>query len=228
MNQNSLKKKIWPSLWQFIYLCIVLIGLPTLGWGWDGISSFLAHPVRLAYLLVVILQAIISAILVFITPPDPAHEHRFDLARWHSYMFETIAVLAAFGDRRGNLVWLDDYALRWVGLGIYIAGVVLSISANLTWTKYLKMEMLNAYEYPAMLSQGIYKYIRYPYFLWLFFYCLGLALVFRSWVGLVLILPLVGGMINRIHNLEKIMAKRYPLEWRSRSQTSRRFIPFIY
>jgi len=228
MLDRIFKSKIWPALGRCLSICWIFLGLPLLAWGMDDLHGFLSNPVRAGFFGVVILSALISACLVYVTPPQPEGEPRFDLARWHAYMFETIYVLSAFGDRRGILAWAENPALRWTGLGIYLIGTGISIWSNLTWVNYLRREAERAVDNPALLFEGPFHWIRYPSLLYLAIYCLGYAFMFRSWVGLFLMIPLMAGILNRIDNMEKINAERYKRVWPLRRHTSKKIIPYLY
>ena len=191
-------------------------------------QDFLQTRCAAVFSLIVLAQSLINAALAYVAPLEPKHEHHFDLARWHSFMFEAIFVLAAFGDRRNVLTWSENIPLRWAGLGIYLIGLALSIWTNGTWVKHLQRKGRRAFENPVLLFEGPFKRIRYPSMVYLVFYCLGFAILFRSWIGLVLIVPLIGGIINRINNMEKIFEVQYKNIWPLRRHTSKRMIPYLY
>jgi len=228
MFERFFKSRYWSALSQFLYTSLVVLGLAFLAWGLDDMPAFFSNPARTVFALIVLAQSLINAALAYVTPLEPKHQHHLDLARWHSFMFETIFVLAAFGDRRNILAWNENLPLRWAGLGIYLIGFSLSIWANLTWIKHLQREGPRAFDNPVLLFEGPFKRIRYPSMVYLIFYCLGFAILFRSWVGLILIIPLIGGIINRINNVEKIFEVQYKKIWPLRRHTSKRIIPYVY
>jgi protein-S-isoprenylcysteine O-methyltransferase Ste14 len=231
MVKSFFKSRYWAALRQFLYTNMVLLGLSFLAWGLDALPTFFSNPARATFSLVVLLQALVNAGMAYVSPTEPKHEHRehrLDLASWHSFMFEAIFVLAAFGDRRNILAWEENLMLRWVGLGVYLIGYAFSVWTNLTWIKHLQREGPRAMEHPVLLFEGPFKRIRHPSMVYLVFYCLGFAILFRSWIGLVLIIPLIGGIINRINNLEKIFEVQYKNIWPLRRHTSKRLIPYLY
>lgn len=228
MFKSFFKSRYWAAFRQFFYTSTMMLGLPFLVWGLDGLPAFFSNPARLGYSLAILAQSLINARLAYVTPPEPKHEHRFDLASWHSFMFETILVLAAFGDRRNVLVWNENLPVRWAGLAIYLIGYALSLWTNWTWIKHLQREGPRAMKHPVLLFEGPFKQIRYPFMVHLVFYCLGFSILFRSWIGVVLIIPLIGGIINRINNLEKIFEVQYKSIWPLRRHTSKRIIPYLY
>ena len=226
--QKILKSRFWPAANQMFSTCFIYLGLTLLVWGLNDFTGFIANPVRASFVVVVLVQAGILAWLVYITPPHPEHEHHFDLARWHAYMFETIFVLAAFGDRRNVLAWQENMPLRWLGLIIYLIGMGVVMWANITWVNHLRREGPRAVAHPVLLFDGPFAKIRFPTMLGMAIYCLGFVLMFRSWIGLALMLPLIGGIINRINNMEKVFAIEYKKNWPLRRHTSKRLIPHLY
>jgi len=228
MLKNVLKNKLWPAVGQFLTTAFIFWGLAFLAWGPAYLAAYFSNPVRTSFAVIVAVQSLFQAWVVYKTPPHAQPEHRLDLARWHAYMFETIFVLAAFGDRRDILAWDENIPLRWVGMAIYLIGLALSIWSNITWLNHLHREGQRAKEISALIFEGPFQWIRYPSLLSLTFYCLGFTLMFRSWVGLVLMLPLIWGIINRINNVEKVFEVRYKKIWAIRRHTSKRIIPYLY
>jgi protein-S-isoprenylcysteine O-methyltransferase Ste14 len=202
--------------------------LPLLGWGVDDLPGFIFNPVRMAFVIIVVLQALIGAWLVYSMPPQPKQEPPIDLTHWQIDMYHVIFILAAYGDRRAVLAWVENPPVRWAGLGIYLAGVALSVWAALTWFNHLRRETGHTQADPALLFDGPYRFIRHPGLLCIIIYCLGFSLAFRSWVGLVLLIPLTIGFIHRIKNMERDFAERYKPIWPLRRHTSKRLFPFLY
>lgn len=213
---------------QFLTVAFIFLGLALLAWGVSYLKAYFLNPVRTSFAIIVMIQSLFTAWIVYASPPHAEAEHRLDLARWHAYMFETIFVLAAFGDRRGILAWDENMPLRWTGVAIYLLGLALSIWSNITWLHHLQREGGRAQEHPVLLFEGPFQWIRHPSLLSLAFYCLGFTFMFRSWVGLTLMLPLIWGIINRIHSMEKIFEMRYKRVWAMRRHTSKRLIPYLY
>jgi protein-S-isoprenylcysteine O-methyltransferase Ste14 len=188
----------------------------------------MAEPARLSFAALAILQALTHAVLVYLSPRQPASEKQLDRAAWHALLFELSFILAAFGDRRNQLTWNAQPGLRWVGLGIYLLGAILSISANLTWLQHLRQNPQGNPGDPIFLTSGVYKIIRHPTQLSLILYCLGFSIAFRSWAGLSLLILLLPAILNHIHIQEKQFAQQYRLTWPARKRSSKRLLPFIY
>ena len=71
MFDRIFKSRIWRAVWRCLSVCWIYLGLPLLAWGVNDLSGFLSNPVRTGFLVIVIISALISAWLVYITPPQP-------------------------------------------------------------------------------------------------------------------------------------------------------------
>ena len=229
MSLNKiLESRVWPAAWQVFVRLYAMLLLPLLAWGVNDLRNFFSHPVRRTFAVIVLLQALIGAWLVYITPPQPEYENPTDLTHWQIGMYHVIFLVAAFGDRRNVLAWAENLPVRWSGLGIYVVGVALSVWAARTWIDHLRNETGRTLVEPALLLDGPYKFIRHPGLLCLIIYCLGFTLTFRSWIGLVLLIPLTAGFLHRIKNMERDLAVQYKQVWSLRRHTSKRLFPFLY
>jgi protein-S-isoprenylcysteine O-methyltransferase Ste14 len=221
------ESKLWQAVWQFLFRAFIMIGLPLLGWGLDDLAGFFASPVRVCFVVVATAQGAINAWLVYRMPPLSSEEP-FEPFHAHFDIVEMIFFLAAFNARRSFMTWNVDWALGWLGLGIYLIGSGLSSWTNFTWVSHLRHEGERACSDPVLLREGPFRWIRYPGLLCLGLYSLGFAIMFQSWLGLVLMIPLMIIFARRINILERANAERYPKVWLERCQTSRRIIPFVY
>jgi protein-S-isoprenylcysteine O-methyltransferase Ste14 len=223
-----LESRIWPAAWQIFVRFYAMLFLPLLAWGVSDLRTFFSHPVRVTFAVIVLLQALIGAWLVYIMPPQPKYEHPIDLTHWQIDMYHVVFLLAAYGDRRNILAWTENLPVRWIGLGIYLVGMALSVWATCTWIDHLRQETGRVQSDPALLFDGPFKYIRHPGYLCLIIYCLGFSLAFRSWAGLALLIPLAAGFMYRIRNEERDLAGQHKQVWPLRRRTSKRLFPFLY
>ena len=228
MFERFFKSRYWPALSHFLYTASVLIGLPFLIWGVQNLPPYFSNPARAAFAIVALAQSLLNALLAYITPSEPKREPYYDLPRSPSFLFQAIVILAIFGDQRNIYTWSENLLLRWAGLVLYLTGYALSIWANWTWIKHLQREGPRAFDHPVLLFEGPFKRVRHPSVVYLILYCLGLSILFRSWLGLGLIIPLIGGIIKRINNMEKKFETQYKNIWPLRRHTSKRIIPYLY
>ncbi|RPH61446.1 MAG: hypothetical protein EHM81_04235 [Chloroflexi bacterium] len=222
------KNRIWQIAWQLFSRLFILIGLAWLAWGLDDFGGFLSNPVRLAYVTLIVAQTLFIGWLLLRIPPNPDHEQHRDLEHWHYSLVELIYILSAFGDRRNILAWVENPALRWAGLGIYLLGMIYAAWANITWVNHLRREGGSALDNAVLLTEGPYRWVRYPSLLMLAFYGLGFALAFRSWTGLAIFVPLLVTIARRASLWDKDYAARYKKAWDLRARESKRIIPFLY
>lgn len=220
--------KPWQAVWQAFARTFIMLGLPLLAWGMDDMAGFFSNPVRAGLALVAVTQALFHAWLVLRIPERPEREQQHDLEHWHFSLLELLFIVAAFGDRRNILTWSEIPTLRWVGLGVYLLAVICSTWANLTWVNHLREKADAAYNNPVLLSKGPFQWVRYPTLFVIIFYGLGFALAYRSWVGLIFMIPLIGIIIRRMNLWEEENAIRYPKVWALRCQSSKRIIPFLF
>lgn len=227
-SDKILQHRFWPAAGQFLSRASFLLGLPLLAWGVDDLAGFFSNPVRSTFAAAVILQALVHAWLGYITPLQPGRDRRFDMVHWQLFMFQGIFILAAYSDRRSIFTFSGSPLWRWAGLAIFMVGVVLSVWTHLTWVSHLRRLAEYAVENPVLLFEGLYKWVRYPSLLYLSFFCLGFAIAFRSWGGLVLMVPLAGGILQRTRRLDDYFARQYKKVWPLRRHASKRLIPFLY
>lgn len=221
-----LKAQLWPAIWSAFGRTFVLLGLALLGWGLDDLTGFFAHPARAGLAALALASGLFLGWLRYRTPPQPNQPHEPE--HWHYSLSELVFILAAFGDRRNVLTWAENPSLRWVGLAIYLLAALYFAWANLTWVTHLRRELENSLEVPALLTSGPYRWTRYPTLLGLFLLTSGATLVFRSWVGLVFLLPLLWVIFRRAQIWDEALIRDYKQNGVTRCQTSKRVIPFVY
>jgi protein-S-isoprenylcysteine O-methyltransferase Ste14 len=56
----------------------------------------------------------------------------------------------------------------------------------------------------------------------------GVSLLFRSWVGLALCLPVLWVLIDRIRDEEAVLQQEFGPAWRNYTQRSWRLLPYLY
>jgi len=203
-----------------LYLC-----LPVLGWG--GLGPLLAHPARAAALLGTLLMAVLS----FFSGGNISAGVREDRAnRWVLWAFGTLGLLngylPAFGDRHG--LWtIGGDAVRWLGVAAYAAGGALRL-----WPVFVLGDRFSGLVAiqpgHTLVTRGIYGAIRNPSYLGLLVASAGWALVFRSWIGLLLTALLVPPLIARIRAEERLLRAQFGDEYGAYCARTSRLIPGIY
>jgi protein-S-isoprenylcysteine O-methyltransferase Ste14 len=105
---------------------------------------------------------------------------------------------------------------RWakgIGLAILLAGLVLRWTAIVTLGRYFTSNVA-IHEGQTVLRTGVYRYIRHPSYtgLWLAF--AGLAIHFRNWLSLgIVLVPITAAMLYRIHVEEAALVDAFGREY---------------
>lgn len=229
-SRGHVQPSVWKAIWRFFSRCFVLAGLPLIAWGLDDLGGFLANPARLGFILIVATQAFILAWLGYTEPPEPGstQDWRSILGHFHADLFEFINIMIAFNDRRSMLTMPENFLLRSVGVAVFLVGTLLSLSASFTWVNHLKKESIAEMDHPVLLNTGLYRWIRYPKMLALLLDCVGAVFIFRSWAGLVLLIPEFASILNQVNVMERVFSSQYQKVWYARCQTSKKLLPFIF
>jgi len=211
---------------------IIFVGLPLLGWGVQDISGFFAHPARLAYAFV----TLILQIYIVVTMPE-AGQNR--VAATKTVQRQRLAVVllqlvpmallivAPFSDRHEVGTFSGVDSLRYGGVILYLAGMIVMHWAEATLGKQFTIQVA-IQEGHHLITSGPYRLLRHPRYLGIIIFNAGIALIFNSWLGLVLVAVIAGVLVWRIGDEEALMHQEFGAEWEAYAHKSWRMIPLIY
>jgi protein-S-isoprenylcysteine O-methyltransferase Ste14 len=214
------------------------LGVPLLGWGFDAVPAFFAFAPRLGYALVVTLFSLAIGWQGIDNPEGvggaPGHGQEGKRV-WRqtvvSYVLTTILFGALFflpfTDRRSVAVLNLGLGVCWVGVGLCAIGYGLVFWSGLALGRQYSAEVTIQKDH-RLITAGPYRTIRHPRYLGILFLALGTALLFRSWIGLLLAVVLPLALVQRIHDEEALMHREFGAEWEEYSQRSWRLIPCVY
>lgn len=203
----------------------LMFGLVALGWGsWRGLVD---HPARAGACAVLVASGVAAVFsgLNFsgFRRPD-SHD------TWILAPVAVVGLAAIFfppyADRR-DIATVDGDAIRYLGLALLAAGVVLRVvpmyvlGHRFTWP-------LATQEEHRLVTTGLYRFIRHPSYLGVLVSLCGWSLVFRCWTVAVLILlmlPLFGGVVRRE---EDLLLKEFGEPYAAYRRRTWRFLPFLY
>jgi protein-S-isoprenylcysteine O-methyltransferase Ste14 len=213
------------TLFASLFGVAVFLGLAVLGWG--GLAPFLAHPARVALVVVSFAAAIAAAF----TGGNLSRGEREDRSnRWVIAAIGVIGIasgyLPALTDRL-DLWTIDGDAVRWTGVALFTIGAALRI-----WPVFVlgrRFSGLVAIQ-PGheLVTTGIYSVIRHPSYLGLLINSFGWALAFRSSVGVSLAVLTIVPIVARIHAEERLLASQFGAAYEDYRRRTSRLIPGIY
>lgn len=201
------------------------IGLAVLGFG--DRAGFMAHPAR----RIACIATVVLAVAASSTDANLSSGRREDVGnRWIFLPFIALTVLWAwlppFAERH-DLFTLDGDAIRWVGLALVCAGGVLRV-----WPMFVLggrfSGLVAIQEQHTLQTTGLYRLVRHPSYLGGIVWLVGWMLLFRSGVGLMLVLPAAPLLLSRIAAEEKMLASEFGESYAQYRRRSYRLIPFVY
>ena len=205
----------------------VLGYLALAAWGWGGVGPLLAHPARVA--LVVVTVALTIAAL-FAGGNLSAGEREDRSNRWVLPVFGLIGIvsawLPAYTDRH-DLWCLDGDAVRWLGVVLYAAGGALRLwPVHVLGNRFSGLVAIQPGH--TLVTGGIYQYVRNPSYLGLLVSTLGWGLGFRALAGVVLTLLLIPPLVARMRAEEALLQSQFGAEYDAYRARTWRLIPGLY
>ena len=220
-----------PSLRRFVrdfFLSGVEVAVMLLAWG--DFRGFLAHGARAGTVVVLV-------VVPFITCWSESERANRGLkcvsGQWRTLFLLEMGFLACYWlvplcDRRNVLVLPESDALRYSGLLIFTVGVALRVWAFVYLGRLFSV-FLTIQEGHHLLTDNIYAHVRHPSYTGLLVRSVGLALVFRSLVGLIACCALLGFLIKRIRHEEQVLKSEFGAKWEAYERRTRwRLLPGVY
>jgi len=220
------------SITAFIVGSSIFAGIPALCWAPADLERLVDHPVRLAYLVIIVALQIPAALLVPRTArratqgPAGQARHRVDLVLIQVLSLAIVGI-APLTDRLGLAPLPSGEPLRCVGLGLVVAGFVLMVVAERQLGEMFSVSV-TLQEDHRLVTSGAYRHVRHPRYLGIMMLFVGIALVFRSLPALVLGLALGAVLAWRVTAEEVMMAEALGQEWQTYCSRSWRLVPFVY
>ncbi len=228
-----MKQSIKPALY-IIGGTFIFVALPLLGWGINDVGKFFNHPVRLLYVMIIIL---LQAFAIIYNPRMAKEKERekknkvmpqskIDLFLIQIFSL-SIVFLAPYSDSRSIGVANLGDIVRYFGFAFILSGFFLMQLAE----KYLDRQFsvkVTIQENHKLVRTGPYKYIRHPRYLGIIIFFTGISFVFRSYLAIGIIVMLSMVLAWRIFAEESLMKQEFEKEWDNYCATSWRLIPYLF
>ncbi len=210
----------------------IFVGLPLVAWGVGDMRGFFAGTPRLAY--VVLALALNGYAAIRIPEVGTRHGEATKLVRRQRLAVQALQVIplalvivAPFGDRRGLAPIGAPIAMRYLGVAAYALGFLL-----MHWTEAhlgrLFSVQVTIQPGHRLVTDGPYRWLRHPRYVGIIVFAAGISLVFRSWLGLVLVAAITLVLLWRIHDEEALMRREFGAEWNAYAARSWRLVPLVY
>jgi len=209
-----------------------LLGALLWAWGWDDWRGYFGHPARSAVVVVFIVGWVALAVATLFEHGVGKVLQRPKQRRADPWWFwavlagavATLFWLGPYGDRRGVAVLPDGDALRYAGLVLFLVGAAVRLTARVTLGAR-HLPVVGEIEGHQLQTQGIYRFVRNPSYLGGIVATLGMALILRSWAGVIAAGAVAAALRARLVREESFLAERFGDEWRAYAARVPRFLP---
>lgn len=137
-----------------------------------------------------------------------------------------LAVLPPYLDGR-NLWAADEAVTPYVGLALLTLGGVLRVAPVFVLGRRFT-GLVAIQEGHQLVTRGLYRYIRHPSYAGLLLYVAGHVLVFRCWLGLLLVAGLMAVLVARMNAEEALLAEEFGDEYAAYQRRTWRLLPWLY
>jgi protein-S-isoprenylcysteine O-methyltransferase Ste14 len=209
---------------------LVLFGLSFVAFslGRGDWFAFFQSPARVGALAV---SLALSALVVFIDFGRMSPGKRED--RSNRWIFGPVvlltlglAVLPAYLD--GRNVWVADGAVTpYIGLALLTVGGALRLAAVMVLGRRFS-GLVAIQEQHRLKTDGLYRTIRHPSYTGMLLYMAGFVLVFRCWLGLLLVAATFGILVARMNSEEALLESEFGEDYSSYRRRTWRLVPWIY
>jgi protein-S-isoprenylcysteine O-methyltransferase Ste14 len=221
-----------PVALTFLVGTAIFVLLPLVAWGASDVRGFLASPVRLAYCVAVtVLAAVASIRIPEVGKPREVARKTVGRQRLAVLLLQIVPLamvaVAPWGDRRGVGVLEDATWVRAAGLVLYACGFLLMHWAEAHLGRLFSVQV-ELQEGHRLVTDGPYRLVRHPRYSGILLFLPGIALVFRSWLGLALAAPVLLVLLWRIADEEALLREAFGAEWDGYARRTRRLVPLVW
>lgn len=220
-------KKLFTFLTGIFIFCI----LPFISWGIYDFDGFIQNPARLLF---VIIMAILSLWVVLFVPDAGTGQKQKNIPARQKMVLLFLQIIplllvisAPWFDHYHFAVFRDTNLIRFCGLVMACLGFVFMNWAVIILDRQFSVHV-TIQDNHKLITHGPYRNIRHPRYLGIILFLCGIALVFRSWIGLLLVLLTLIVLLWRIQDEEDLMHREFKETWEEYKKKTYFLIPFIY
>jgi protein-S-isoprenylcysteine O-methyltransferase Ste14 len=224
------------AVYYFLSTLLPYLGLPLLGWGLDDVSGFFSQGARLAYVVVVVALAVAVGYQARDHPEGIVGSRGDEGKRVRRQSVVIVAIdlllyamlfVLPSADRGQTGAPGAGSVVRWVGVILSAGGFALIHWSGFTLGRQYS-EHVTIQPGHRLITTGPYRLVRHPRYLGGILLTSAVALVFRSWVGLLAVPLLLAIYLLRIRDEEALMHREFGPAWESYCRRSWRLLPGIF
>ncbi|NOX34421.1 MAG: isoprenylcysteine carboxylmethyltransferase family protein [Deltaproteobacteria bacterium] len=195
----------------------IFVGLPLFGWGINNASKFINHPVRLLYVIIIILLQFFAIIY----NPKTAKKKESRTKRIVKSKLDLILIqifslaivfIAPYSDSHAIFTVSSGNIIRYLGLILVMAGFILMQLAEKYLARQFSVEV-TIQEDHQLVTNGPYKYLRHPRYLGIMVFFFGISFVFQSFLAMGVVVALSIVLVWRVFAEERLMRQEFKQEW---------------
>jgi protein-S-isoprenylcysteine O-methyltransferase Ste14 len=214
---------------------IQLLGLPLLGWGIDDLRGFLSMSPRVGYAVIAaifVIDEVYPVIKRSVRNQTNKGEESKYVHRQHVLVillllfWGVILFFLPLADRRSIGVMMVSQEIRWLGLVLFGLGLATISRSRVTLGRMYSLDVTIQKSH-QLITTDLYRYIRHPIYSGVIIQALGFSLVFRSWIGLAAMIPVVAFFLLRIKDEEAVLKKEFGPQWKAYCERSWH-LPYLY
>jgi protein-S-isoprenylcysteine O-methyltransferase Ste14 len=225
---TSARLLVWALLSVLSTLILFGVSFAAFAFGRGDWVPFFQSPARVAAIVV---SLILSLLVVFSGFGGMNPGIRED--RGNRWIFSPVfglalgmAVLPAYLD--GRNLWVTDEAVTpYVGLALLTVGGTLRLAAVFVLGRRFT-GLVAIQEGHRLQTGGFCRHIRHPSYAGMLLYMAGFVLVFRCWLGLLLVAGMLAVLLARMNAEEALLESEFGEEYASYRRRTWRLIPWVY
>jgi protein-S-isoprenylcysteine O-methyltransferase Ste14 len=217
---------------SFIIGLIIFIGLPITGWVPDDITGFIQNPIRLAYIISMIILSVF--VVLFVPNEGKGYGEGIKTIKRQKISIALLQIIppillvtAPFLDHHRLYVFEENNSIRSVGLIMSVLGFLFMNWSILVLGKQFSVDVTIQENHQLIIS-GPYKYIRHPRYLGIIIFFGGIPFIFLTWMATLIVLLLIIVLLWRIRDEERLMQEKFKTAWEDYKKRTHALIPFIY
>jgi protein-S-isoprenylcysteine O-methyltransferase Ste14 len=191
-------------------------------------AEFFQSPARVGAMVISLVLAVVAVFSDFGGMNPGKKEDRRN--RWIfaplTVLSLALAVLPAYLD--GLKLWTTDEAVTpYVGLALLAVGGALRLAPVFVLGRRFT-GLVAIQEGHRLETGGLYRLIRHPSYAGLLLYTAGFVLVFRCWLGLLLVAGILALLVARMNAEEQLLESEFGEEYATYRRHTWRLMPWIY